>query len=337
MRRALRFTVGVALGVAVFVGYLYSVGLDTVLARATAIAPWALAAVILLVVLEGLADAIGVWASISPLNGGISRGRSVQFALAGDFFDILSPAGPVSSEPIIARFISVTTNTGYSDALGVRSVAKYVKSGAQLCVSTVLGIAILYGEPDGAGLLSMLGVSVAGLVVLGLLVLLFRTAISNAIVVVGAPLVARVSALYRDEPHDRSFVVAAVARYWERVVEFRGEPALLLLIALGGVLEQLLTAAAIWVALAGVGDATLFVPILVIVPLPQVASVVPIPGSIGAYDLLLGGALVLVAGATAGAATAAVLVVRTISLPFGGIAGGFCVAYLRGWRATGDG
>jgi uncharacterized membrane protein YbhN (UPF0104 family) len=332
VRRALRFAVGFGVGVAVFAGYLHTVGTDTVLARATAVAPWAFALVVALVVLEGLADGIGVWASIAPLNGGLSKAQSVQFALAGDFFDTLSPAGPVSSEPIMARFISVTTETGYSEALGVRSVAKYVKSGAQLCLSAILGVVVLVGTPDAGALLSVLGASVVGLAVVGALILASRQYISDGIVAVVTPVVTRLSALYRDRPYDRAAVAAAVSRYWERIVEFRSSSGLLSLIVLGGLLEQTLTATALWVALAGVGEPVAFLPILVVVPLPQVASVVPIPGSIGAYDLLLGGALVLVTGATAGAATAGVLVVRTVALPFGALAGGVCVASLRGWR-----
>ena len=325
---------GVAAGGAVLAGYLSTVGADTVLARATAVAPWLVGVVIALVVLEGLADSIGVWASIAPLGDGISAGESVKFALAGDFFDILSPAGPVSSEPIMARFISVETDTGYSEALGVRSVAKYVKSGAQLAVSAVLGLVVFVGSPDASPLLATLGLSLVGLVAFGGVVLGTRTHLSRGIVAVCTPIVAWVSGLYRDRPHDRSIVASAVGHYWERVVEFRGAPSLLVLIAVGGIVEQLLTAAALWVALSGVDATVAFLPILVVVPLPQVASVVPIPGSLGAYDLLLGGALVLATGAAAVAATAAVLVVRTVALPFGAVAGGICAAYLRGWRPS---
>ena len=100
MRQELRFLVGVGAGSAILVGYLYIVGAETVLSRVTVVAPWALAVVALLVILEGIADAIGVRASIAPLGNGISKAQSVQFALAGDFFDTLSPARPVSSEPI---------------------------------------------------------------------------------------------------------------------------------------------------------------------------------------------------------------------------------------------
>ncbi|ELY53604.1 lysylphosphatidylglycerol synthase domain-containing protein [Natronococcus jeotgali] len=336
MRRSLRFLLGALLGAGVFAGYVYSVGAGTVLERATAIAPWAFALVVALVVLEGLADGIGVWASLAPLNGGVSLPRSAQFALAGDFFDILSPAGPVSSEPIMARFLGVATNTGYSDALGVRSVAKYAKSGVQLTLSGLLGLAVLLGGPDATALLSTLGVSIVGLAAFGGIVLASRAHLSRGLVAVLTPIVTRLSSLFRDRPYDRSVVAAAVDRYWDRVVGFRETPGLLSLIALGGVLEQVLTAAALWVALAGVGAEVALLPILVVVPLPQVASVVPIPGSLGAYDLLLGGALVLVTGATATAATAAVLVVRTVTLSFGTLAGGLCVASLRGWRPVGE-
>ncbi|KOX97104.1 MULTISPECIES: lysylphosphatidylglycerol synthase domain-containing protein [Halorubrum] len=335
MRRALRFLVGVAAGAAILAGYLYTVGIETVLDRALAVTPLILAVVALLVVLEGIADAIGVWASIAPLGDGISAGESVRFALAGDFFDTLSPAGPVSSEPIMARFFSVATDTGYAEALGVRSTAKYVKSGTQAAFSALVGLAVLLDAPDAAPILTTFGVAVGGLALFGAAVLSTRDRLSDGIVALLAPVITRVSALYRDPPHDRAFVEAGVARYWERIVDFRRTPGLIGLIALGGLVEQALTAAALWVALSGLGVESAFLPILVLVPLPQIASVVPIPGSLGAYDLLLGGALTVVAGVPGAAATAAVLVVRTLALPFSGIAGGLCVASLRGWRPTG--
>ncbi|MFC5368317.1 lysylphosphatidylglycerol synthase domain-containing protein [Salinirubrum litoreum] len=332
MRRVVRFAVGATLGVGALVAYLWVVGVDTVLARAAQIAPWAFGLVVLLVVLEGIADGIGVWASIRPLGDGLSAPQAVQFALAGDFFDTLSPAGPVSSEPIMARFIGVTTATTYSDALGVRSVAKYVKSGAQILVSTLVAGVVLLGGDLPQYLVATMGGTVLGLVVAGAVLVRFRAGLSKPLVVGLTPVVSLVSGLYREEPHDRSVVEAAVERFWTRIVRFRESPELLLLIAVGGVTEQLLTAAALWVALAGTGTTVPFLPILAVVPLPQIASVVPIPGSLGAKDVLLSGALTLTTGAASAATLAAVLVVRTVSIPFGVSAGGLCVAFLRGWR-----
>lgn len=335
MRRTVRFLAGATLGGGALASYLTVVGVESVLTRAGAIAPWALAVVVGLVVVEGLVDAVGVWASVNPLGDGLSGGQSVQFALAGDFFDTLSPAGPVSSEPIMARFIGVTTETTYSEALGVRTVAKYVKSGTQLVVSTVLALALLLGTPDARFVVVTVGGSLFGLLALGVVLVRSRAAVSRGLVAVFAPVVAWVSSLYRETPHDRSTVAAAVERFWRRIVRFRSEPALVVLIGLGGVLEQVLTAAALWVALAGTGTAVPLLPIVAVVPVPQAASVVPVPASIGAYDILMGGVLVAVTGSPAAAAAAAVLVVRTVSLPFGLSAGGLSVAFLRGWRPRG--
>ncbi|WP_227259738.1 lysylphosphatidylglycerol synthase domain-containing protein [Salarchaeum japonicum] len=334
MRRSLRFLVGALLGLGVLAGYVYAVGADAVLARATRLDLGLFAVVVALVVVEGVVDGVGVWASVRPLNGGLSPPESVRFALAGDFFDIVSPAGPVTSEPIMARFIGVATDTGYSDALGVRSVAKYVKSGAQVAFAAVLGVLVLFDAPDASGVLTVLGVAVGGLLLVGALALASRDLLSRLLVAVLTPLVVRVSALYRDRPHDRATVRRAVERFWERVLAFRGTPGLLALVALGGVLEQFATALALWVALHGVGHPVALLPILVVVPLPQVASAVPIPGSLGAYDLLLGGALVLVTAAPSAPAAAAVLVLRTTTLVFGATVGGVCVAFLRGWRPS---
>jgi uncharacterized membrane protein YbhN (UPF0104 family) len=332
MRRLTRFLVGVALGSGAFAAYLWFVGVDSVIERATAIAPWAIPVVVTLVVAEGLADGIGVWASVKPLGRGLSPGRAVQFALAGDFFDTLSPAGPVSSEPIMARFFGVETGTTYSEALGVRGVAKYVKSGTQLLVSTLLALVLLLDVPSARFLVVSLGGSLVGLVVVGGLVVRSRAVVSKVLTAVLGPVVARVSSLYRETPHDRSVVEDALDRFWTRIVAFQGTPRLVALIGLGGVLEQILTASALWVALSGTGTEVALLPIVAIVPLPQVASAVPIPASIGAYDILLAGALVAMTGAPSTATAAAVLVVRTVSLPFGLSAGGLAVAFLRGWR-----
>lgn len=60
MRRILRFLIDVGAGGRILARYLYAVGAETVLNRAIAVTPLALGITALIVVLEGLADAIGV-------------------------------------------------------------------------------------------------------------------------------------------------------------------------------------------------------------------------------------------------------------------------------------
>jgi uncharacterized membrane protein YbhN (UPF0104 family) len=330
-RRA-RFVLGVLLGGGALAAFLWYVGPATVLARVSAVTAWAVAVVAVLVVAEAAADGVGVWASVRPLNGGLSARRSVLFAFAGDFFDVLSPAGPVSSEPIMAQFFGVATGTSYSEALGVRSVAKYVKSASQLLLSGVLVGVLLVGGAAPRSLLLTLGGAVVALGVAGVVVVLARDQVTRAVVVVLTPVVATVSSLYRSDPHGRDAVVDAVGRFRARAAAFVDAPGLVALIAAGGLLEQLLTAGALWVALSGTGTGVALVAVVALVPLPQAASVVPIPGSIGAYDLLLAGALVATTGAPPAGAAAAVLVVRTFGLGVSLAGGGLAVAFLRGWR-----
>lgn len=328
----MRFVLGVLTGGGALAAFLWYVGPATVLERVSAVAAWAVAVVAVLVVAEAAADGVGVWASVRPLNGGLSPRRSVQFAFAGDFFDVLSPAGPVSSEPIMARFFGVSTDTSYSEALGVRSVAKYVKSATQLLVSALLvGVLVLGGTAPRSLLVPLAGaVVVLGAVAVALVVA--RDRLASAVVVVLTPVVAAVSRLYRPDPHGRDVVADAVARFRERAAAFRDAPGLIALIAAGGLLEQLLTAGALWIALSGTGTGVALLAVVALIPLPQAASVVPIPGSIGAYDLLLAGALVATTGAPAAGAGAAVLVVRTLGLGVALAGGGLAVAFLRGWR-----
>lgn len=331
MRRLARFLAGVTLGGGALAAYVAFVGVEDVLARAATVTAGALAAVVLLVVAEAVADGVGVWASVRPLNGGLGRFESVRFALAGDFFDTVSPAGPVTSEPVMARFIGVATDTGYSDALGVRSVAKYVKSGAQLLLSGVLAVALLAGGSAPTDVLLLLGTAFVGLAVLGLALVRARAVVTAVVVAAVSPVVRRVSGLYRDDPHGKDLVAAAAERFWERALRFREAPELVALIALGGLLEQVLTAGALWVALAGTGTTVALLPLVAVVPIPQAASVVPVPASLGAYDVLLAGVLVAMTGAPAVGAATAVLVVRAVSLPVAVGGGGLAVAFLRGW------
>ena len=331
VRASLRFLVGIALGGGAVVAYLAVVGADDVLARVTAVAPLTIALVVTLVVAGGVADGVGVWGSIRRRGDGLSGGRSVQFALEGDFFETVSPAGPGSSEPILAQFVGVTTETTYSEALGVRAVAKYLKSGTQLLVSTALVAVLVLGGPVPDTATSVVVVVVAAaavFVVAGVVLVRSHEQVSPGLVAVLAPVLSRLPRLSRD----RDEVKRAVDRFVSRALLFRSAPRLVALIAIGGLLEQLFSAAALYVALAGTGTPVGLLPLLALVPFPQAATILPVPGSFGAYDGAMSGGLVLAAGVPAAAALAAVLVVRTITFPFALVAGGIAVAFLRGWR-----
>ncbi|MEZ3142485.1 lysylphosphatidylglycerol synthase domain-containing protein [Halobaculum sp. MBLA0143] len=338
MRRRLRFLVGLALGGGALAVGLQFVGTDAVVASARRLAPWALAVVAVLVAAEAVVDGLGVWASARPLAGGLSAADSVKFALAGDFFDTVSPAGPVSSEPVVARFLAVETDTGYADALGVRSTAKYVKSGTQLLASLALGGVVLLGVgatgPSSTAVLTVLGGAAVLLVAGGVVVVRARAPLSRGVVAVLTPTLGRGARLLGREPPTRAAVEAAVDRFWGRALVFGARPRLLAAIALAGVAEQLLAASTLWVALVAADVTAPLSAVAAVVPLTRVASVVPVPGSLGAYDLLLVGALVAVVAVPTAPATAAVLVVRAAALPFALVAGGVAVAFLRGWRPT---
>jgi uncharacterized membrane protein YbhN (UPF0104 family) len=333
VRRRPRLLLGLLIGGGALGALLWLVGPAAVLGRVSTVAAPVVVAVAALVAAEAAADGIGVWASVRPLNGGLSPRRSVQFALAGDFFDALSPAGPVTSEPIMAQFFAVATGTGYGEALGVRSVAKYVKSATQLLLSVALAAGLLAaGTAPRAVVLTLAGAAVA-LAAAGVVVVAVRDRLARLVVAGLAPVVATLSGLGRGEPRGRDAVADGVARFRARAGAFRDAPGLLALVAVGGLLEQLLTAGALWVALSGLDAGVALVVLVALVPLPQAASVVPVPASLGAYDLLLAGGLVAAGGVTGPTAAAAVLVVRTLGLGVSLAAGGPAVALLRARRS----
>lgn len=331
MRTRARLLAGLLLGGGGVLVYLWYVGVGDVATTLRGTAPVVVAAVALLVVVEGVVDGVGVWASVRPLDGGLTAPESVQFALAGDFFDIVSPAGAASSEPIMAQFVGTATGTSYSEALGVRSVAKYVKSGGQVLLSAGVGLLVLRGEASAPTVLTTLGAAIVVVALFGVAVVLAGDLLQRALVAVLSPLASVAAAVVPGVAPDEAFVREAVARFGVRVAEFREAPSLVALIAIGGLLEQAVVAVALWVLLADLGVAVALAPILVVVPLPQAATIVPIPASLGAYDVLLGGAIVLTTGAPGATAAAAVVVFRGLALLFGLAAGGFCAALLRGW------
>ncbi|GAB7094813.1 hypothetical protein JCM30237_19660 [Halolamina litorea] len=331
MRNRARLLAGGVLGIGGVLAYLWFVGVGDVASTLRGLAPAIVVAVAVLVVVEGVVDGIGVWASVRPLGEGLTGRESVQFALAGDFFDIVSPAGAASSEPIMAQFVGTATETSYSEALGVRSVAKYVKAGGQVLLSASLGLLVLRGQASSSTVLTTLGAAVVVILVLGVAVGLSGGLLSRLLVAVLEPVVRAVSAVVPGVDPDDGFVREAVGRFGVRVAEFRDAPALVGLIALGGIIEQAVVATALWVLLSDLGVAVALAPIVVVVPLPQAATVVPVPASLGTYDVLLGGALALTTGAPAAVAAAAVVVFRGLTLLFGLATGGFCAALLRGW------
>jgi uncharacterized membrane protein YbhN (UPF0104 family) len=93
-----------------------------------------------------------------------------------------------------------------------------------------------------------------------------------------------------------------------------------------------LTAGALRLALGGIGVPVALLPIVAVIPLPQAASVVPVPASLGAYDVLLGAVLGLLTVASQADAAAAVFAVRTFSIGSALAVGGLSTGFLRGWR-----
>lgn len=329
-RARVRLFAGLLLGSGGLLMYLWYAGPGEIWTRLRGIGSVVLTLVTVLVIVEGVVDGLGVWASVRPLGDGFTVRESVQFALAGDFFDIVSPAGPASSEPIMAQFIRTATETNYSEALGVRSVAKYVKSASQVVLSAFLAVLFLQGNSSGP-ILRPLGVAGVAIVGVGVLVTVGGTVCSRFLVAVLTPVVRVIRGLVPSLDADEAVVRNAVERFRRRIAEFRTAPLLVGVIAVGGILEQTVVAVALWLLLSDLGAVTAFVPILIIVPLPQVGTVVPVPASLGSYDVLLGGALVLTTGASGPVAASAILLFRGLTIGFGLAAGGFCAAQLRGW------
>lgn len=251
----------------------------------------------------------------------------------GDFFDVLSPAGPMSSEPIIAQFFDTTTETSYSEVPGVHGVVRHVKSVARLLLSVALVGALFLDAPASRFVLVMLTGTVAVLVVVGAALVWARGTLSMVVVATLTPVVRVVTGVTRRTPLGRDAVTGVVERFWEHVIQFRDMPELLGVIVFSGVFEQLPTSLAPRVTPVGTDTTVAFIPIVAVILLPRATNVVPVPGGLGAYDVFLVGALSLMTDVPAAGATATMLIVRTFELlvPLG--CGGVATELLHGVQA----
>ncbi len=304
MNTRTRSLLAAVLGVVVFLIFAYIIGVERVWQNIRRVSLLTAGVIVLFVLTETLIDAVRFRASTFPLQETVSIYEGFLLSLMGDLIGIFVPAGGIVSEPIIAYPLSNATNTEPIDAFAVRAAADYLEVLSQLLVSLVILLAFIGPQyiPVGVIQLPVIGVIACALLAVFVASLSGLNSYQESINSIA------------DRLRIRS-ILTGVRRIIRGAVSLVLNPAALGSILLLSVGEQLIIAGSIWMILPNKGVHTLLI-LVAIVPIGQVAAVVPVPGAIGIYDTFAAGLIYLIIGVPLPAATVAVAVPRSVGLIF---------------------
>jgi hypothetical protein len=299
-----RSLLAAAFGVLIFILYVHVVGGRHVWQNIQQVSPRTVGIVIVFVLIESLIDGVRFRASTIPLEETISTIEGILFSLMGDLVGTAVPAGGIASESIVAFPLSNAAHTRYFDALGVRAAADYIEIVSQFLVSLAILTIFISRQRIPKGLLYLVIVGVAGCVLLAVFVILWSV-LSNL----------RESIHMIGEWFGISMVIIRVQQARRRAVSLVINPRISGVIAVLSVAEQVTIAGSMWVLIPNNSVSTLLV-IAAIIPIAQIATIVPVPGSIGVYDAFTAGIIHLLTGVSLPTATVAVTVPRSLGLIF---------------------
>ncbi|MFB6121381.1 MAG: flippase-like domain-containing protein [Halobacteriaceae archaeon] len=309
-----RVVAGFALAAVVLAVFLWSFGLESVLAvlddadrEAYALAPLASLATIALTA--------GTLAHLYRRVEGAPHGLAFVGGYAtGMLLRGLAPWGRSGGSLLTAAAMDRRGTGRFEELLGATVAGEFLGTIGSTGVA-VVGVVVLL-VAGGGPTVATAGALVAGfLTVLGLLVgvvLAYPDLIVGAVAAVLAVLRGTVGRAWA--PADRLLERATVTERTERFLATVGVvardpgtigPALAL-----SVLAAATAVVPLWASLRAVGEPVAFPVVMVVVPLTGFAAVVPLPGGTGGVEFALVGLLVATTGVTAAGAAAAVLLYR---------------------------
>jgi uncharacterized protein (TIRG00374 family) len=268
----------------------------------------------------------------------LSVGEGLGTYGTSTFVKQVVPLGHVGGPAVVAYAYDRATALGYDRAIAVSTVGEAVSLFTSVGL-TVLGVSLVAsraGGADGGLLVTLAAILVAGTVAVAAIVLYRRAFVgrlARGTARVVAASVGRLSDRVRRATTPET-VDAGVARYY-RTVDHVGadRTAVATAVALTSTAWVLYAAPLYLCALAvgvdvGVGVA------FVLVPAGGLATVVPLPGGLGGYEVGMTGGMVLLAGVDPAAAAAAVLLYRLagywLLVLFGGVAATMTATVPRG-------
>lgn len=251
---------------------------------------------------------------VRAAGSGLSVGRGFGTYGASTFVKQVVPLGHVGGPAVVAYAYDRATGLGYDRTMAISTVGEAISLFTSVGL-TVLGVVLVATRAEGAegGLLFTLAAIMVAGTVSGTAVVLYRRAFVGRLARGAARglavTVGRLSPRVRRATAPDS-VDAGVARYY-RTLDGVGadRPAVAAAVALTAA-AWVLYATPLYLCAVAVGLDVGVGVAFVLVPAGGIATVIPLPGGLGGYEVGMAGGLVLLAGVDPAGAAAAVLLYR---------------------------
>lgn len=320
----------IVLGLAIYFGYLYVVGFDSVRNVLLNANYWFMALAILVALLANAFHAAGWWVYLRNTGYKISFFKAYQLYLASIFFVNLLPTMAVSGEVSKIYFIQKSTPGSRFDKTLATCVISRVLEIIPIATGATVGVlylAFFYGMPLWATVfclfvaLVMASVAVGGLIVTMDNILLRRLAGS------AFRLLGRI--LKKDFSSQAEHIDVILTQFDTSLKDMTGNKALVALSLALIFTAWCLDVSVAYIAFLAVGNPVSPVLVITVFSVMVILQMLPIflPGGIGVVDIIMT-TLYMTVGISKEAAAGATIMVRFITLWFLTTVGGLVTIYL---------
>jgi uncharacterized protein (TIRG00374 family) len=259
----------------------------------------------------------------------LSRRRAFLAYGAGAFGKQVLPMGNAGGPAVMAYAYDRQANLGYSRTLAVVVTAEFLSLVASVCIALV-GVGLLLAFDPSVTTLRFLGVGIAivagGLLALGVGVWYRRRHVTLGVIGLAHvvhPLLDRVAPRLAARVHPTD-VAGSVERCYASIDAVTADRRAVVVAFALTLLGWLCFALPLYTAALALGSPLSLALVLALVPAAGLATVVPLPGGLGGFELILAGLLSALAGTDLTTAGAVVILYRLCSFWFFVLVGGLC-------------
>lgn len=326
----------IIVGLALYFGYLYLVGFDTVRAELARVNPWLVVLAMLISLCGNVFHTAGWWLLLRHMKYRISLARAYIIYLSSIFFTNLVPSAALSGEIAKLYFIQKSAPATRVDRTFAAGIMSRLLEVVPTAMGAILGVAYLtlyYSLPLWAlALCIVIAVSIA-------LGALFILAVSMNVTLLRSTVnailgVASVFFRGRDVEKIRAHAETLVAQYDTSIREISASKTLVLKSLALIFVAWAFDVSVAYVAFAAIGYDIPVGVVMTIYSMMVLVTLIPafIPGGLGYVDGLMN-LLYSLAGVKKNDAFSGTFVIRLVTLWFLTAVGGLCTLYLAG--ATG--
>ncbi len=267
---------------------------------------------------------------LGELGASISVAQSTAIFSGVLFANNVTPFGQAGGEPISGLLIARITDQRYERGLAaIASVdaLNFIPSiGLALCGVLILGI----DAPNTAQLPVVAGTFLALAVLVplcGVISWQYRQYLQRGVVITLRPIVALLSRI-RNQTITTGAIERRIGGFFSAIERIGTQPKTLLIALLLSSLGWIAQVGALWLSLLALGHTVSPMVVLIAIPIGAIAGVTPLPGGLGAIDLVLVGVLLALVSIARPTILAAVLIHRFVIYVIPTVVGGGVAAVI---------